>query len=90
MVGTEWLVTAACLVAAIIIIYIAWRLLKLAAKYLVTLVLNTLGGLFLILVVNRIFSMGIPYDIPSLLISAVCGLPGAICIVILKLMGITI
>ncbi|HTY91781.1 MAG TPA: pro-sigmaK processing inhibitor BofA family protein [Methanocella sp.] len=90
MVGTEWLITAASLVAAIIIIFIAWKLLKLAAKYLVTLILNTIGGLLLILVANVLFSMGIPYDIPTLLISAICGVPGAACIIILKLMGLVL
>ncbi|WP_174590937.1 hypothetical protein [Methanocella conradii] len=73
MVISEWLIMAASLAIAVIIIFIAYRLLKLTVKYMATLILNALGGMFII---------------PMLLISAVCGIPGAVCIIILKLMGI--
>ncbi len=88
MVISEWLIMAASLAIAVIIIFIAYRLLKLTVKYMATLILNALGGMFIILLSNFVFGMGIPYNIPMLLISAVCGIPGAVCIIILKLMGI--
>jgi len=86
----EGVITAVSLVVAIVIIFIVYKLLRLTIKYAVALVVNALGGLFILWLVNSIFTMGIPYDFPTLLISAVCGVPGAACIIILKLVGITI
>lgn len=86
----EWLLIAACLVVAAVIIFAVYKLLKLTLKYAVALLLNALGGIFIVLLANYVFKMGIPYDIPTLLISAICGVPGAICIIILKLIGITL
>ena len=68
MVGTEWLILAASAVAAIIIIAIAYKLLKLTVKLAVWLVLNALGGLFILFISNFVLNMGIPYDLPTLLI----------------------
>lgn len=90
MAGMEWVLIAASLAAAIIIIFIAYKLLKLTVKLAVWLILNALGGLFILLLANFVFNMGIPYDLPTLLISAICGVPGAACIIILKLMGIVL
>lgn len=90
MVGMEWVIIAASLIAAIIIIFIIYKLLKLTVKYAVALILNALGGLFILLLANYVFNMGIPYDFPTLLISAVCGVPGAICVIVLALFGILI
>jgi SigmaK-factor processing regulatory protein BofA len=90
MVGMEWVIIVASLIAAIIIIFIAYKLLKFTVKFAVALILNALGGLFILWLANVVFNMGIPYDIPTLLISAICGVPGAICIIILALAGISI
>jgi hypothetical protein len=88
MVGTEWLILAASAVAAIIIIAIAYKLLRLTVKLAVWLVLNALGGLFILFISNFVLNMGIPYDLPTLLICAIAGVPGAICIGILALLGV--
>ena len=88
MVGMEWVVIAASLVAAVIIIFIVYKLLKLTLKLAVWLILNALGGLFIFLILNLVLNMGIPYDLPTLLVCAICGVPGAICVGILALMGI--
>jgi len=90
MVGTEWLLLAASVVAAIIIVIVAYRLLKFTVKFAVALVLHALGGLFILLLSNVIFNLGIPYDLPTLLISAIGGVPGAICVDVLALLGIFI
>jgi hypothetical protein len=88
MVGMEWVILAASVVAAIIIIFIAYKLLKLTVKFAVALILNALGGLFILLLANFVLNMGIPYDIPTLLVCIICGVPGAICVGILAIIGI--
>ncbi|MGA9140930.1 MAG: pro-sigmaK processing inhibitor BofA family protein [Methanocella sp.] len=86
----EWILLAAIAVAAIICIIVAYKLLKFTVKIAVWLILNALGGLLILLVSNFVFSMGIPYDVPTLLVCAFGGVPGAICIVILALLGMFI
>ncbi|HTX44355.1 MAG TPA: pro-sigmaK processing inhibitor BofA family protein [Methanocella sp.] len=88
MAGTEWLILAASLVAAVIVVIVAYKLLKFTIKMAAALLLHALGGLFILLVSNVIFNLGIPYDLPTLLISAIGGVPGAICVAILALLGI--
>jgi hypothetical protein len=88
MVGTEWIILAASAVAAIIIIFIAYKLLKLTLKLAVWLVLNALGGLFILFISNFVLNLNIPYDLPTLLICALAGVPGAICVGILALLGV--
>jgi hypothetical protein len=88
MVGMEWIILAASAVAAIVIIVVAYKLLKLTVKLAVWLILNALGGLFIFAIMDLVLNMGIPYDIPTLLVCAICGVPGAICVGILALVGI--
>ncbi len=88
MVWTDWVVLAGAAVAALIIIAIAYKLLKLTVKLAAWLVLNALGGLFIFLVSNFVLNMGLPYDIPTLAVCAIAGVPGAICVDILALFGI--
>ncbi len=88
MAGMEWVILAASAVAAIIIIFIAFKLLKLTVKLAVWLILNALGGLFILLLANFVLNMGIPYDIPTLAVCALAGVPGAVCVIILALLGI--
>lgn len=86
--GLEWLILPAAAIAAIIIIFIAYKLLKLTVKLAAWLILNALGGLFIFLISNFVLNMGLPYDIPTLVVCAVAGVPGAICVDILALLGI--
>jgi hypothetical protein len=88
MVGMEWLILAASIVAAVVIIFVAYKLLKRNVRLAVTLLLNALGGLFILFIINFVLNMGIPYDLPTLLICAIAGVPGAICIGILALFGV--
>jgi hypothetical protein len=83
----EWILLAAFAAAAIIFIVIAYKLLKLTVKIAVWLILNALGGMVILLVSNFVLNMGIPYDVPTLLVCAFGGVPGAICIDILAFMG---
>jgi hypothetical protein len=83
----EWIFLAAIAAVAIIVIITGYKLLKLTVKLGVWLILNALGGLFILLLSNFVFNMGIPYDLPTMLICVIGGVPGAICVVILALMG---
>jgi hypothetical protein len=83
----DWVIIAAVIVAAIIIIIVAYKLLKLTIKLAVWFIVNALGGLFILLLSNFIFNMNIPYDLPIMLICIIGGVPGAICVDILALIG---
>ncbi len=87
---TVLILLAASAIAAIIIIFIAYKLLKLTVKLAAWLILNALGGLFIFLASNFVLNMGLPYSIPTLAVCAIAGVPGAICIDILALFGILI
>ena len=83
----EWIFLAAIAVAAIIVIVVAYKFLKVTVKLAVWFIVNALGGLFILLLSNLVLNMGIPYDLPTLLICIIGGVPGAICIDVLALLG---
>jgi hypothetical protein len=83
----DWIIIAAIIVAAIIVILVAYKLLKLTVKLAVWFIVNALGGLFILLVSNFVLNMGIPYDLPTMLICVLGGVPGAICVAVLALIG---
>lgn len=83
----EWIFVTAIAAIAIIVAIVIYKLLELTVKLAVWLIVNALGGLFILLVSNLVFSMGIPYDLPTLLICVAGGVPGAICVDILALTG---
>ena len=74
----------AVVVVAILIVYV---IIKWAAKIAVTLILNAIGGLLILLISNYILVMGIPYDLPTILVCALGGVPGAVVVDILKYTG---
>jgi hypothetical protein len=86
----DLILLAGILVLSLVIVLVAYRLLKLTLKLAVAFVLNALGGLFILLISNFVLNMGIPYDLPTLLISIIGGVPGAICVDILKMLSITL
>ncbi len=83
----DWVIITAIIVAAIIIIVVAYKLLKLTVKLAVWFIVNAIGGLFILLLSNFILNMNIPYDLPTMLICVIGGVPGAICIDVLALIG---
>jgi hypothetical protein len=86
-IGMEWIFLAAIAIVAIIIIIVAYKLLKLSVKLAVWFIMNALGGLFILLLSNFVLNMDIPYNLPTLLICVIGGVPGAICIDVLALLG---
>ncbi|SNQ62629.1 pro-sigmaK processing inhibitor BofA family protein [Candidatus Methanoperedens nitratireducens] len=52
------------------------------------LIINTILGLILLVVSNFVFNLGIAYSIPVILICALGGIPGAILVILLHVLGI--
>jgi len=71
-------------ILAIIGVIAAYYFLKTASH----LIINTVLGLILFFVANTVFSIGIKYSIPALLVSAFGGIPGAIIVILLHIFGI--
>jgi hypothetical protein len=75
------------LIAAILLVlYIILKL----GKFILGLILNSILGLLAIFAVNYLFNLGIAYNILTIIVVAITGLPGAAVIILLKLIGIPI
>jgi inhibitor of the pro-sigma K processing machinery len=82
------LITSVEIIAvAIVAIIILYVLLKWATKIAVTLIINAIGGLLILLISNYVLTMGIPYNLPTILVCALGGVPGAIVVDILMMTG---
>jgi hypothetical protein len=81
-VASEILIIAAIL----IVLYIILKL----GKLLIGLILNSILGLIAIYLVNTIFGLGIVYNLLTIIVVAIFGLPAVAVIIILKLIGIAI
>jgi hypothetical protein len=81
-IASEIVVIAAILVVLFIILKLG--------KILIGLILNSILGLIAIYLVNTIFSLGIIYNLLTLIVVAIFGLPAVAIIIILKLIGISI
>ena len=74
------------IIAIAIAVFIIWKI----GKTIFGLLANTILGFITFFLVNTIFALGIPYDIASIVITAIFGLPGAAVVIFLKLIGVTI
>lgn len=68
----------------IIAVIAAYYILKTATHFIV----NTVLGLILLVVGNIIFKLGIDYSMPVILICAIGGIPGAILVILLHVLGV--
>jgi inhibitor of the pro-sigma K processing machinery len=75
------------LIAAILVVLFV--ILKLG-KLLLGLVLNSILGLIAIYLLNALFNLGIAYNLLTIIIVAIFGLPAVAVVVLLKLIGISI
>ncbi|MGD0728757.1 MAG: pro-sigmaK processing inhibitor BofA family protein [Candidatus Micrarchaeaceae archaeon] len=75
------------IIAAILLVL--FIILKLG-KFLIGLILNSILGLIAIYLVNTLFSLGIVYNLLTIIVVAIFGLPAVAIIIILKLIGISI
>jgi hypothetical protein len=77
------------LVVIAAILLVLFVVLKLG-KLLLGLILNSVLGLIAIYLVNVIFGLGIVYNLLTLIVVAIFGLPAVAVIIVLKLIGISI
>lgn len=67
-----------------------FALFKFLLKTAAALILNAIGGIVILLIANYFFLMLIPYDALTLLVCIAGGVPGAACVIILDLIGISL
>ena len=72
--------------AILLVLYIILKL----GKTILGLILNSILGLIAIYLVNVIFNLGIIYNLLTIIIVAIFGLPAVAVVIILKLIGISI
>ncbi len=80
--ASEVLVIAAILLVLFIILKLG--------KLVIGLILNSILGLIAIYLINAIFGLGIVYNLITVVVVAIFGLPAVAIIIILKLIGISI
>ena len=68
-------------ILAVIVVYIVLK----TAKHLIV---NTIFGLIILAVGNTFFNLSIPYSPMALLVCALGGIPGAILVILLHVVGI--
>lgn len=68
-------------VLAVIAVYVVLKTAKL-------LIVNTILGLIILAVGNTFFNLNIPYSTTALLVCALGGIPGAILVILLHVVGI--
>ncbi len=81
---------AVAIVVLLIGLAILFALFKFMLKTAAALILNAIGGLVILLIANYFFKMLIPYDPLTLLVCIAGGVPGAACVIILNLIGISL
>lgn len=72
-------------VLLILAIFVSFSLIMKSVKFLAV---NTLFGLIILYIANVVAGLGIPYSLPVILICAILGVPGAIAVIILNLLGL--
>ena len=68
-------------VLAVIAVYLVLKTAKL-------LIVNTIMGLIILVVGNTFFNLNIPYESMALLVCALGGIPGALLVILLHVLGI--
>ena len=88
---TEIIFTILLIIAAIIVAYILYKLLKTAKK----IAINIIAGFLIVIVFNLIvyftdiFATPVPLNIVTLIVTALTGVFGALVLIILSIFGIT-
>lgn len=74
------------IILALLIIYVIFKL----GKVLLGVIVNIVLGFISIVVLNSFFALNIPWNLLTIIITALLGLPGVAVIVLLRLLGITL
>jgi len=72
--------------AVLLVLFIILKL----GNVILGLVLNSVLGLIAIYIVNSLFNLGIVYNLITIIVVAIFGLPAVAVIIILKLLGISV
>ena len=75
-------------ILAVVLIYIILILGKSIVKFILGLIINTILGVIALLLLDFVFSFGIPLTLPVIGATALFGLPGVGAIALLKLLGV--
>ncbi len=81
---------AVVIVVLLIGLAVLFALFKFMLKTAAALILNAIGGIVILLIANYFFKMLIPYDPLTLLVCIAGGVPGAACVIILNLIGVSL
>ena len=85
------LVQYAVVALAILVgIYIIFKIGKNILKWIFGIVINSILGFLAIFLLNYVFNLGIPFNLPVIIATALFGLPAVGTLVILKLMGVAL
>ena len=79
----------AAAVIVILILMIAWSVLRWGIRIIRYLVVNAILGIIILAVANLI-GIGVPIDWITVLISAIAGIPGALVVIFLYLIGVVL
>lgn len=74
------------IMAILVVLFIILRL----GKLVIGMILNSILGLAALYLVNYLFNLGIAYNLLTIIVVAITGIPGAMVIILLKLVGIGI
>ncbi len=74
------------LAGILLLIFIIFKL----GKFIIGLIINIILGFIAIFLLNAIFGLGIPWNLPVIVITALGGMVGVAIIVILDLIGIVL
>jgi hypothetical protein len=74
------------ILAILVVLFIILKL----GRLVIGLILNSILGLVAIWAVNYLFNLAIAYNLLTIIVVAITGLPGAAVIILLKLVGISI
>ena len=79
------------LVAAILVLIVLYILVKLGVRFGKYLAINSILGIIVLVVANVIlanFGLAVPIDLITILVCALAGIPGALLVILLVVLGI--
>ncbi len=79
------------LVAAILVLIVLYILVKLGVRFGKYLAINSILGIIILVIANMIlvnFGLTVPIDLITILVCALAGIPGALLVILLVVLGI--
>jgi hypothetical protein len=73
-------------IGALLVLFVIFTL----GRFIIGIIINIILGFIGIVAVNALFGIGIPWDLPVIILTALFGLVGVAIVVVLKLLGVMI